>query len=50
MPDWSQGTAQAIRIYEDHARAAAVTSKKSPGQWMEESIREKLTREGTTSK
>ena len=50
MPDGSQGTAQAIRIYEDHARVAAVTSKKSLGQWSEEAVREKLAREGTTGK
>ncbi len=51
MTDGSQRTAKTIRIYEDayhQARVAAVTSKKSLGQWLEEAISEKLAREETT--
>ena len=53
MTDGSQRTAKTIRLYEDayhQARVAAVTSKKSLGQWLEEAISEKLAREGTTGK
>ena len=45
MSDESPRTAKTIRIKEDayhQARVAAVTSKKSLGQWLEEAISEKL--------
>ena len=48
MTDESQRTAKTIRIYEDayhQARVAAVMSKRSLGQWLEEAIFEKLARE-----
>ncbi len=48
MSDGAQRTVKTIRIYEDayhQARVAAVTSKKSMGQWLEEAISEKLARE-----
>ncbi len=50
MSNGPQRTAKTIRIYEDahhKARVAAVTAKKSLGQWFEEAISEKLAREGT---
>ena len=50
MIDGAKRTVKTIRIYEDayhQARVAAVTSKKSMGQWLEEAISEKLAREGT---
>ena len=50
MSDSAQRTAKTIRICADayhQARVAAVTSKKSLGQWLEEAISEKLAREGT---
>ena len=48
MQDNSGRAAKTIRIKEDayyEARVAAVTSRKSLGQWLEEAIREKLDRE-----
>jgi len=48
MQDNSGRAAKTIRIMEDayyEARVAAVTSRKSLGQWLEEAIREKLDRE-----
>ncbi len=48
MTDGAQRTAKTIRIYEEayhQARVAAVTSKKSLGQWLEEAISEKLVKE-----
>ena len=53
MTDGANRTAKTIRIYEDayhQARVAAVTSKKSLGQWLEEAISEKLAKEETTGK
>lgn len=53
MTDGSQRTAKTIRIYEGayhQARIAAVTSKKSLGQWLEEAIRDKLAKEESTAK
>ncbi len=50
MNNGPQRTAKTIRICEDayhQARVAAVTSKKSLGQWLEEAISEKLAKEGT---
>ena len=48
MNDDAQRTAKTIRMNEDvyhQARVASVTSKKSLGQWLEEAITEKLSRE-----
>lgn len=48
MRDDSQRAAKTIRMNQDmyyQARVAAVTSKKSLGQWLEEAISEKLSRE-----
>ena len=48
MSDGPQRTAKTIRLHEEayhQARVAAVTSKKSLGQWLEEAIGEKLARE-----
>ena len=48
MKDDSQRTAKTIRMNEDmyyQAGVAAVTSQKSLGQWLEEAISEKLSRE-----
>ncbi len=45
MSDGPQRTAKTIRIKEEayhQARVAAVTSKKSLGQWLEEAIAEKV--------
>ena len=45
MTDGSQRTAKTIRIREEAyhlARVAAVTSKKSLGQWLEEAIVQKI--------
>ncbi len=53
MTDGFQRTAKTIRIYEGayhQARIAAVTSKKSLGQWLEEAISEKLAKEETADK
>ena len=53
MSDGFQRTAKTIRIYEDayhQARVAAVTSKKSLGQWLEEAISEKLAKDETAGK
>ncbi len=53
MTDGSQRTAKTIRIYEDayhQARIAAVTSKKSLGQWLEEAISEKVAKEGAAGR
>jgi predicted HicB family RNase H-like nuclease len=53
MSDGFQRTAKTIRIYEDayhQARVAAVTSKKSLGQWLEEAISEKVAKEETAVK
>ena len=53
MTDGAQRTAKTIRIHEDayhQARIAAVTSKKSLGQWLEEAINEKLNKEETAGK
>ena len=50
MNNGPKRTVKTIRIYEDayhQARVAAVTSKKTIGQWLEEAISEKLAREGT---
>jgi len=48
MQDNSGRAAKTIRIKDDayyEARVAAVTSRKSLGQWLEEAIQEKLDRE-----
>ena len=48
MHNGSERTAKTIRMNEEayhQARVAAVTSKKSLGQWLEEAISEKLERE-----
>ena len=53
MSNRPQRTAKTIRIYEDayhQARVAAVPSKKTIGQWLEEAIREKLAKEATSAK
>jgi len=53
MTDGAHRTAKTIRIYEDayhQARVAAVTSKKSLGQWLEEAISEKLAKEEPAGK
>ena len=50
MPMSPDRTAKTIRMNEEKyhlARVAAVTSKKSLGQWLEEAIDEKLEREPT---
>ena len=48
MPHDAERKAKTIRMNEEvyhHARVAAVTSRKSLGQWLEEAIAEKLDRE-----
>jgi hypothetical protein len=48
MPQDTERRAKTIRMKEDayhRARVAAVTSRKSLGQWLEEAIAEKLERE-----
>ena len=48
MPQDAERKAKTIRMNEEvyhHARVAAVTSRKSLGQWLEEAIAEKLDRE-----
>jgi predicted HicB family RNase H-like nuclease len=48
MHNGSEKTAKTIRMSEEAyhlARVAAVTAKKSLGQWLEEAIMEKLNRE-----
>ena len=48
MPQDAERKAKTIRMNEEvyhHARVAAVTSRKSLGQWLEEAIAEKLERE-----
>ncbi len=50
MNNGPQRTAKTIRICEDayhQARVAAVTTRMSLGQWLEEAISEKLAKEGT---
>ena len=49
MSDMHRRTAKSIRINEEvyyRARVAAVISRKSLGQWLEEAVEEKLSREG----
>ena len=53
MTDGPHRTAKTIRIDEDayhQARVAAVTTKKSLGQWLEEAISEKLAKDETAGK
>ncbi len=53
MQNTSGRAAKTIRIKEDayyEARVAAVTSRKSLGQWLEEAIQEKLGREPEPAK
>jgi len=52
MHNGSERTAKTIRMSEEayhQARVAAVTAKKSLGQWLEEAISEKLAREQASS-
>ncbi len=53
MSDGAQRTAKTIRIKEDayhQARVAAVTTRMSLGQWLEEAISEKLAKEEPVGK